>query len=157
MQFKIPQNVDIEDKIVAFLSFRQLFILIGGGAIAYVVYTASVGRVPAYAYIIPIVFIMVVTVLIAFFKIDNLSFIRLILLMLERIINPSQRVWRHYAGLPTYLDLYEADLQRTASAPRKEKEENPLASVKSLTSIADLVDSPQFLEEEEATSTPPTP
>ncbi|PIV90545.1 hypothetical protein COW46_01850 [Candidatus Gracilibacteria bacterium CG17_big_fil_post_rev_8_21_14_2_50_48_13] len=149
MQFKIPQNVDIEDKIVAFLSFRQLFILIGGGAVAYVVYTASVGKVPPYAYIIPIVFILVITVLIAFFKIDNMSFIKLILLVLERIINPTQRVWRHYPGLPTHLELYEADLQTTAKAPKKDSGENPANSIKSLTSIADIVDSQEFLIKDE--------
>lgn len=156
MQFKIPQNVDIEDKIVAFLSFRQLFILIGGGAIAYVIYTASVGRVPPYAYIIPMVIIMIITALIAFLKIDNLTFIKLVLLMLERIINPSQRVWRHYATIPTLLDLYEADLETTATPGIHTQEDNPAVSVKSLNSIADLVDTQGFSSLDEDSPTNPT-
>lgn len=145
MQFKIPQNVDIEDKIVAFLSFRQLFILLGGGGIAYVVYTATVGRVPAYAYIIPMAVIMLFAVLIAFLKMDNLTFIRMVLLFFERLINPSQRVWRHYAAWPTLLDYYEASLQSTTVVKTTKKEDNPSISVKNLNSIADIVDTQDFL------------
>lgn len=151
MQFKIPQNVDIEDKIVAFLSFRQLFILLGGGGIAYVVYTATVGRVPPYAYIIPMVVIMVFTVLIAFLKMDNLTFVRMTLLFFERLINPTQRVWRHYSSLPTLIDYYEADLQVTTPVKQMRKEDNPAISVKNLNSIADIVDTQSFLEEADPT------
>lgn len=154
MQFKIPQNVDIEDKIVAFISFRQLFILLGGGGIAYVVYSATVGRVPPYAYIIPMVIIIVFTVLIAFLKMDNLTFVRMVLLFLERLINPSQRVWRHYAAWPTLLDLYEADLQTTAVNKGPRKDDNLAISVKSLNSIADIVDTQDFNAPDEPEDTP---
>lgn len=140
MQFKIPQNIDVEDKIIAFISFKQLFILLGGGAVSYVIYTVSVGRVPAYAYIIPIAFILAITALIAFLKVDNLTFPRMVLLFLERIINPSQRVWRHFSTIPTLLDEYEELLKNTAGTKKVLVQDNPAGSIKSLNSIADIVD-----------------
>lgn len=154
MQFKIPQNVDIEDKIIAFITFRQLFIMIGGGAVAYAVFTISVDKMPVFAYAIPVVFILVLTLLIAFLKMDNMSFIKMILLMLERIINPSQRFWRHYADLPTAFDKLEMEMQLSPIASRgRTKGDHTGKTIKSLKSIADIVDSRGFVsgeaEEEE--------
>ena len=40
MQYKIPQNVRIEDKIVGPLTLKQLIILGVGGGITYAIYVA---------------------------------------------------------------------------------------------------------------------
>jgi len=39
MEFKVPQFIDIEDKIAGPFTFAQLVFLIGGGAICYIIWT----------------------------------------------------------------------------------------------------------------------
>lgn len=119
MQFKIPQNIDIEEKILPFLTLKQMFILLGGGAVAYLIYIASVGRYDPSIYMIPVVLVMVVTALIAFFKMENITFIKLILLMMESLINPRTRVWFHYAEPVSLLDEYEALLELSKEGNKK--------------------------------------
>lgn len=39
MEFKVPQFIDIEDKIVGSLTFAQIIYIVGGGAMSYVLWT----------------------------------------------------------------------------------------------------------------------
>lgn len=121
MKFKVPQNVEIEDKIIAFVSLRQLFILMGGGGVAYIIYIVSVDRFPLTAYIVPVSVVIILTVLIAFFKIDNITFLKAITLFLEGIINPNKRIWQHYTSLPDHLDLLGAEEHRTQKPVSKKE------------------------------------
>lgn len=41
MQFPVPQFTDVEDRIIAGLSFKQFGIIFAGGILTFVVYTAS--------------------------------------------------------------------------------------------------------------------
>ncbi|MFN7160478.1 MAG: PrgI family protein [Candidatus Gracilibacteria bacterium] len=150
MQFKIPQNIDIEEKILPFLTIKQLFILLGGGAVAYLIYIASVGRYDPSIYLIPVILIVVVTVLIAFFKMENITFIKLVLLMMESLINPRTRVWFHYAEPLSPLDEYDILLQLeqegTKKSPQPVQNQNDLLhNLENLTQVVDT--SQNFLSE----------
>ncbi len=135
MQFKVPQNIEIEDKIIAFISFRQLFILMGGGALAYIVYILSVEHFPITAYAVPVVVIILLTVLIAFMKVDNITFIKATFLFLEQLLNPSVRLWRPYTALPNELDLLGTEPVEVEKAPEK-----TTTSILDLDVIADSLD-----------------
>ncbi len=138
MQFKIPQNVEIEDKIIAFVSFRQLFIILGGGGIAYLIYIIAVDKFPITAWAIPVSVILLLTVLTAFFRIDNITFAKAILLFLEAIINPQKRLWETSASFPTHLDKLASLSEKEASKPASTtKNELEIKDIDTITSILD--------------------
>lgn len=157
MQFKIPQNIDIEEKILPFLTLKQLFILLGGGAIAYLIYIASVGRYDPSIYLIPVVLVSVVTVLIAFFKMENITFIKLVLLMMESVINPRTRVWFHYAEPLSLLDEYEVQVQLEQEGTKRkaqpiQNQNDLLHNLENLTQVVDtsknmLTEKPTYQDE----------
>lgn len=95
MQFKIPQDVQREDTIIAFLTLRHIIILAIGGAIAYGVYT-GLGRVYVLSIALPpTIVIVVITLAFAFFSINGVSFPKLILLLFEHfLLVPSKRIWK---------------------------------------------------------------
>lgn len=136
MQFKIPQNVEIEDKIIAFVSFKQLFIMLGGGGIAYLIYIIAVDKFPITAWAIPVVVILLLTVLTAFFKIDNISFAKAILLFLEMIINPQKRLWETSSSFTTQLDilasLSDKEINKSTIIPAKQLDINDLDRITSI-------------------------
>lgn len=138
MQFKIPQNVEIEDKIIAFISFKQLFIILGGGGIAYLVYIIAVDKFPVTAWAIPVVVILLLTALTAFFRIDNITFAKAILLFLEMIINPQKRLWETSSFFPSHLDKLASLTDKEVN--KSTTPENKKLEIKDLDTIASILD-----------------
>lgn len=95
LQYKIPQNVQIEDKIFGnILTLRQLIILGIGGGISYIIYTylARVYVLGALATgIICIPFL--ISMAFAFIRIHNIPLFKFCLLFIEFILKPRKRVW----------------------------------------------------------------
>lgn len=96
LQYKIPQNVGIEDKIVGPFSLRQLIIIAIGAGVSYVLFvvTSRIYELNILEYIflaLPALFSLALAML----KIHNVSFGKYILLMLEFAIKPKKRMWDH--------------------------------------------------------------
>ena len=105
MQYKIPQNVRIEDKIVGPLTLKQLIILGVGGGITYAIYVA-LARV--YYVEVWLVFTLppgLLTLAFTFVKIKGIPFWQWITLVIEFFINPRKRTFSLGAG-----DHYEASI-----------------------------------------------
>lgn len=90
---KIPQNVQIEDKLVGPFSLKQLLLVALGGGFSYALYASinkSVGYVPVAAHM----FIWLPGILSAAFalvRINDLSLFRCCLLVIEMMSKPRQR------------------------------------------------------------------
>lgn len=98
---KIPQNVYIEDRIVGPLTLKQVIICAIGGGFSYAMF-ASISN--AYGTIALPIQILVwlpaaVSVIFAFVRINDLSMMRLCLLLLERMNKPSTRTWTPRRGI----------------------------------------------------------
>ncbi len=96
LQYKIPQNVGIEDKIVGPFSLRQLIILAIGGGISYVIFaiTSRIYELNALEYfVIAIPFLLALAA--SLIRIRNVSFTKYVLLTLEFAIKPKKRMWDH--------------------------------------------------------------
>lgn len=93
MQYKIPQNVRIEDKIVGPLTLKQLIIVAIGGGMAYVSYIYLANRYSMAGWLPPVAFISIITMAIAFLKINGIPFSRWVLLMVEYFKNPRKRTF----------------------------------------------------------------
>lgn len=98
MQYKIPQNVRIEDKIVGPLTLKQLISLGIGGGITYAIYIGMAKDFIFIAWFIPTFLSGAITVLFTFVKIRGLSFTKWIFLMAEYLKNPKKRVFMMGAG-----------------------------------------------------------
>ena len=96
LQYKIPQDVGIEDKIIGPLSLRQLIIVAVGVGISYVIYAvaAKLYELNTLEYII-IALPAMIAAAAAFIKVNNVSFTKFILLSLEYAIKPKKRLWDH--------------------------------------------------------------
>ncbi len=74
-QYPIPQFIEEESKIVFFLTFRQFFLLVGGGAICFLMFLV----LPILLFVILSIFVMVLVSAIAFLKIDGIPIIKVVL------------------------------------------------------------------------------
>ncbi|MCK9272000.1 PrgI family protein [Candidatus Gracilibacteria bacterium] len=94
MQYKIPVQIENEDKIFLQLSIRQLSIIMIGGSIAYSLFKSlrqSVGDTVA---IFPAVLIVLITLFIALFKNSEMTFLPFITNLIRLNINSGSRSWQ---------------------------------------------------------------
>ncbi len=98
---KIPQNVQVEDKVVGPLSLRQLIIMLVGGGFSYMIYALaqkSLGTVN-----IPLTILIWIPALLAtafaVVNINDLSLLRICFLLLEKTQKPSLRTWGPRSGI----------------------------------------------------------
>ncbi|HLG25523.1 MAG TPA: PrgI family protein [Candidatus Gracilibacteria bacterium] len=98
MQFKVPQNVQREDRIVGPLTLKQLIICGVGGGVAYAIYV-SLGK--AYLWITwlpPVAIVTIITVAFAFIKPLDLSFAKWLSCWIEFALLPRKRFWIKASG-----------------------------------------------------------
>lgn len=89
MQFKVPQNIDLEDKIIGPLTLIQFVYLMIGGAVFYIMFKA--GNTTLLVFVgIPAALL---AVFLAFVKINDQPFSRFVVSLLSYMARPKQRVW----------------------------------------------------------------
>jgi hypothetical protein len=97
MRFEVPQFIDVEDKIFGPLTFKQFIYLAGGAGLAYVGYKIAP---------LPINFILIVVfaglgLLLAFYKLNNRTFIELAQAYLSYQIKGKLYIWKRDAATST--------------------------------------------------------
>lgn len=90
MRFEVPQFIDVEDKIFGPFTFKQFIYLVGGGSLAYVSYKLILFP------IWPIVslFFILAALALAFYKINNQSFITVAQAWFTYQFKGKQFIWR---------------------------------------------------------------
>lgn len=92
MQYKVPQNVDIEDKVIAGLTLRQfMFLMIAGGLVLMLkyVFVGSLG----FLFLPSAVIIGGMGVALAFLKINDRPFELFLVAAAKTLVSPNRRVW----------------------------------------------------------------
>ncbi|MBK5215237.1 MAG: PrgI family protein [Candidatus Pacebacteria bacterium] len=107
MQFKVPQFIDVEDKLFGPFTFRQFIYLIGGAGIVFVLYKIF----PLWIGIFFIIPFAVLTFLLVFYKINEKPFIFYLEAGLNYLVSSKLYIWR----------------QRLVKPGTKGKEEEPSA------------------------------
>ncbi|MFH1375047.1 MAG: PrgI family protein [Patescibacteria group bacterium] len=97
MQFKVPQNVQIEDKILPFMTLKQLIVCGVGGGFTYLIYLLLEYQNPE-VWIPPVLVMGLLTLAVAFLKIRDIPFVRYMMLLIERYLNATRRSWIKSAG-----------------------------------------------------------
>lgn len=91
MQFQVPQFIEIEDKIVGPLTFKQFLFLVGGGGAAFILY-----QLPLFAGLkfFLVIVSLAVGAAFAFFKMNNKSLLALIEDMVTFYAGKKLYLWK---------------------------------------------------------------
>lgn len=140
MQFKVPQDVLRADKIVGFLTLRQLIIVTLGGGIAYGLFTVLNKQYFVEVWLPPVLFVTICTVAFAFIRFHDIPFEKVVLVFIEYKFKPQRRVWQKIKGdaLLSVFDSYSGP-QKVAAA--KVNQESAQDRRKKLEEITKMVDS----------------
>lgn len=100
MRLQVPQFIEVEDKIFNQLTLKQFIYLAGGGGLSFLVYVFLNNFLLA---VIPILIIMGISAIFAFYKINNKPF-----------INVAEAAFKYYLGSKLYIWKKEDKPVRTA-------------------------------------------
>lgn len=93
MQYKIPVQIENEDKIFLNLSLRQLTIIMVAGGFGYSVFKSLEPNVGAEVALFPAIIITGLGVVIALFRHTEMTFVPFILNLIRLNLNVGNRVW----------------------------------------------------------------
>ncbi|EKE29788.1 MAG: hypothetical protein ACD_2C00097G0011 [uncultured bacterium (gcode 4)] len=93
MQYKIPVQIENEDKIFLNLSLRQIMILMIGFSVAYTLFKSLEKSVWWAIALFPTVIIGLITFIIAVFKHTEMTFVPFLLNLIRLQLNAWLRVW----------------------------------------------------------------
>lgn len=137
MQFKVPQDVQREDRIVGPLTLRQLIICGIGFTIAYAIYTTIGREYEVITALIPVVLLGLVTVIFAFIKPLNLVFEKYILFKIESLILPRKRYWLKGMGDPSRMMYVPSESAKPKIVEKTVEKDKKTKSISELTQILD--------------------
>ncbi len=141
MQYKIPQNVRIEDKIVGPLTMKQLGIMAVGGGLTYVTYVFLAKRYYIEVWLPPTAFFGLLTLAFTFLEINGNSFAKWLLLLLEYFVNKRKRTFV-LGGADNYQESLFAEKEKNAqtTASPAPTELNSKERLKKISEISRIVD-----------------
>jgi uncharacterized membrane protein len=113
MQFKVPQFIDIEDKLFGPLTFRQFAYLAGGGGMVFVIYKL----LPLWIGIFLMLPIVILVLALAFYKINNQPFIYYLQASITYAITNKLYVWKQRLVKPS-LKKEETEKEQAINLPR---------------------------------------
>jgi len=90
MQFKVPQFIDIEDKLFGPFTFRQFVYMVGGGGMVFVIYKV----LPLWLAIIPMLLVGGLAALLVFYRINNKPFAYYLQAGISYAISSKLYLWK---------------------------------------------------------------
>jgi len=124
MQFKVPQNIDMEDKIVGPLTLVQFLYLLGGGLIVYILFQ-SLGSNMA-VFVILALPIAIISVGMAFIKIQDQPLSHFIKAGIYYFTHPKIRFWKKEGVIKSILISPPKSLKKEGFVPPKQVEKSDL-------------------------------
>lgn len=97
MQFKVPQFIDIEDKLFGPFTFRQFVYMVGGGGMIFVIYKL----LPLWIGIFLIIPVAGLTLLLTFYKINEKPFIYYLQAGVNYFISSKLYIWKQRLVKPS--------------------------------------------------------
>jgi len=144
-QFKIPVDVQIEDKIVGPLTLRHLIIVSVGGGIAYMLYILLSPRYFWPIWLPPTLFMTGLTIAFAFIKIHDMTFFQFILATIQFNLVPRKRIWKKGDG-DAYISVINPPKLKEKNKKTRKTEDKSLTKDKRIEEILKIVESPQEKE-----------
>lgn len=117
MEAKVPQRIDMEDRLIGPLTLQQFFYLLFGGLFIYLLNGWTANSPLRFIFYLIALPIGLLSLALAFVKIQERPFIYFLAALIRFWGRPKQRVWRHgqYQRLVRIVDKKEL----TPPAPTK--------------------------------------
>ncbi|OJI08144.1 MAG: hypothetical protein COX02_02350 [Candidatus Vogelbacteria bacterium CG22_combo_CG10-13_8_21_14_all_37_9] len=90
MNFQVPQFIEVEDKIIGPLTFKQFIYLAGGAGLAFLIYS----QLGLYLGAVPIIVVGAFSFALAFYKINNRPFIYTLQSALKYYLSSKLYLWK---------------------------------------------------------------
>ncbi len=103
MRYKVPQNIDMQDRIIGPLTMIQFVYAIIGSGLAYSI-IVTLPKPFSYVLAAPVA---VFTLALSFIKINERPFLDFFLAMIGFMTAPKQRVWHHNPGDSMNVAIYK--------------------------------------------------
>ena len=113
MQFKVPQFIDIEDKLFGPFTFRQFAYLAGGAGMIFVLYKV----LPFWIAVLLIIPIAGLTLALTFYRINNKPFIYYLQAGISYAIGDRLYVWKQRLVKPTLKKEEPTPTPKTNTVP----------------------------------------
>ena len=126
MQFKVPQNIDLEDKIIGPLTMIQFIYVLVGGLIDYLFFQWF-GTKHFWIFLILAIPIALVALALAFLKIQDQPLSHFVKAGLEYLSRPKIRIWQREGIAPQVILEKPKEIKaETAILPKKHIEKSEL-------------------------------
>jgi len=89
-QFVVPQFIDVEDKVIGFITVRQFIIILAGSGIAFVAFKLT----DFVLFLLELVLIIFFTIILAFVRVNGKPVHYFILNLLQTSMRPRLRLWQ---------------------------------------------------------------
>ena len=133
MRYKVPQNIDMPDRILGPLTMLQFVYAVVGGGAAYVSFMA----LPYPLSFVVAILIGLLTLAIVFLKVNERPFTHFLLLLMQFITVPKQRTWHKGDSCNMEVEVYKTPQKNmTSNIPHKD------IDPKTFEDVARRVDSP---------------
>ncbi len=111
MQFKVPQFIDVEDKLFGPFTFRQFVYMAGGAGMVFVIYRT----LPLWIGIFLIIPVALLAILLTFYRINNKPFIYYLQAAINYALSSKLYVWKQRLVKPGDIKKDEAEILPQAS------------------------------------------
>jgi len=140
---KVPTDIQVEEKIIGPITLKQVFLLVGTGAISFLLWEAMDARDPID---IPLTLVawspLAIGAAFSFIHVHDVNLLKLLLLQIEKWYKPTRRTFGPRTGISITLHTSPSKEKR-----KIQKEETPQGHIEKLSSTLDT--SFHDLEEQE--------
>lgn len=138
-QFKIPVDVQVEDKIVGPLTLRHLIIIGTGGGIAYFIYVTLQPKYFWEIWVPPVVIISLLTLAFAFLKIHHMTFFQFIIAWIQYNLLPKKRIWKQNSGT-TYISIINPPQLKKTPKTKVKSPTNNISKQERIQKLTNILD-----------------
>lgn len=141
MQYKIPQDTGTAETFLNLgiikMSLKQMIILFVGFGIGYLLYLSLFPMFGTYIALVPAGIVGIIALAFAFVRKDNMSFARMLLLLIEMRINPMARHWIPGAATLSPFDQILSMQEPQERKPVDTRQERKIERISSLVETLD--------------------
>lgn len=133
MQYKVPQKIDLEDKIIGPLTLKQFIYLLAGAMIDYMIFSAAGSSLWGWA----IIFLVSLAALaFAFIQIEEQPFSYLVMNLFSYLARPKIRLWDKRSRVTKAVE-FKNKKEEKSSGPAIKGREEVKSSLETLAQVLD--------------------
>ncbi len=136
-QYKIPQNIEVEDKILGPFTLRQFLYMIGGGVITYFLFL-TIGSINLSIFIAIAVPVVLLTVALVFIRINGRPFLTFLNYFFAYLRDPKILKWEKSTRIRSIMVQSESESEKSRKEISKRTRKGLVKS--RLEALANIVD-----------------